>query len=64
MTNKNERASAKIYQFPARRPAHRDLLSGEGASGRLSAPGPTPRVDIGDAWYHQAEIEKEKPRSH
>lgn len=66
MTNKSERTSAKIYQFPPRRAAHRDLLPGERALGRRPALGATPRgdsgVDIGEAWYHQAEIDKENPR--
>ena len=53
------RPSAKIYQFP-RKPAPRaNATSPEVAVGRA---GPTPRVEFGGGWYHEAAIVADRPR--
>ena len=55
MSAENERASAKIYQFPVR--------------GRFAKPGdaayvesPLPTAAIGSAWYHDDAIKEDQPK--
>ena len=63
MTTNSDRASAKIYTFPAR---------GRFAAGRqeemkpaLNFTSQTVKVAVGEAWYHDAAIKDEQqPRKH
>lgn len=53
------RPSAKIYQFPRKPVVRINATSGQTAGGRAS---PTPRVEFGGGWYHEAAIKAEQQR--
>jgi hypothetical protein len=63
MTKISNRGSAKIYKFPAR---GRAALSGDREAVKptqaSSASVRVPKIEFGNAWYHDAAMEAEKAR--
>ena len=58
MTTNSDRASAKIYQFPAR---GRFAASGHREDAKTTAPLPSPPVvkaAVGSGWYHEEAIQE------
>jgi hypothetical protein len=59
MTKQLERASAKIYQFPARPQAGSvSFQQTPNATGKMAAQ--FPAMEFGSGWYHEAALEEEE----